>query len=185
MSTADQQSAHPHYREVLDAVPEFRCGDELLTRVFRHRWESFAHHALRGPSGWVVTEFRQPGPGRAHGSVNAAAGHHILEGRWLRRTDVVDDYLRFWYTAGEAEPHRYTEWIAWAAREHARLHRGWAGVADLLPGMVDNFAAWEGTASTLPGCTGRTTWPTRWSFRSAATASARRSTRTSSATRTR
>lgn len=144
MSTADQQSAHPHYREVLDAVPEFRCGDELLTRVFRHRWESFAHHALRGPSGWVVTEFRQPGPGRAHGSVNAAAGHHILEGRWLRRTDVVDDYLRFWYTAGEAEPHRYTEWIAWAAREHARLHRGWAGVADLLPGMVDNFAAWEG-----------------------------------------
>lgn len=129
--------------EILDAVPELRCGDELLTRVFRERWGSFARNVARSDRGWVVTEFHQPGPGRAHGTVNAAAAHHILEARWLRRTDVADDYIRFWYTAPEAEPHRYTEWIAWAAREHARLHRVERRLTDVLPGMVAVFDAWE------------------------------------------
>lgn len=129
--------------EVLRAVPEFRCGDGLLTRVYRHRWESFARNVVPTPRGRVITEFRQPGPGRAHGTVNAAAGHHILEARWLRRNDVVDDYLAFWYRAPEAEPHRYTEWIAWAAREYARLHRAWSRVGELLPGMIANFEAWK------------------------------------------
>lgn len=129
--------------EILRAVPEFRCGDELLTRVSRHRWESFARNVVPTPRGRLITEFRQPGPGRAHGTVNAAAGHHILEARWLRRTDVVDDYLGFWYRAPEAEPHRYTEWIAWAAREYARLHRAWSPVGELLPGMIAAFEARE------------------------------------------
>lgn len=135
-----------HVADVLAATPEFSCGDERLSRVYRHRWESFAHHVARSPRGWVVTEFRQPGPGRAYGTVNAAAGHHILEGRWLRRTDVVEDYLRFWYTAPEAEPNRYTEWIGWAAREFARLHDSWDVAAGLLPGMVRVFDAWDAVA---------------------------------------
>jgi hypothetical protein len=131
------------YDEILAAAPQLRCGDDELTAVFRRRWESFAHDVVRTPRGWVVTEFRQPGPGRAHGTVNAAAGHHILEARWLNRTEVVEDYLRFWFGAPEAEPHRYTEWIAWAAAEHARLHRAWDVVGGLLPGMLRTFRAWE------------------------------------------
>lgn len=129
--------------EILDAAPTFRCGDETLTRVFRHRWESFANNVARSDAGWVITEFHQPGPGRAHGTVNAAAGHHILEARWLRRRDVAEDYIRFWFESEEAEPHRYTEWIAWSAHEHAQLHRSWDSVIPVLPGMVANFAAWE------------------------------------------
>src|SRR5690606_12145692 len=115
-------------------------------RVYRHRWESFAHNVARSPRGWVVTEFRQPGPGRAHGTVNAAAGHHILEGRWLRRTDVIEDYIRFWYTAPEAEPNRYTEWIGWATREFARLRAAWEVAVDVLPGMVRVFDTWDTVA---------------------------------------
>lgn len=129
--------------DILDAAPEFRCGDATLTRVFRHRWESFARNVGRTDRGFVVTEFHQPGPGRAHGTVNAAAAHHILEARWLRRTDVADDYIRFWYLDPEAEPHRYTEWIAWAASEHARLHTRHDLLREVLPGMVANFEAWE------------------------------------------
>lgn len=133
----------PYLTEILDAAPEFRCGDATLTRVFRHRWESFARNVVRNDDGWLITEFHQPGPGRAHGTVNAAAGHHLLEARWLRRTDVAEDYLRFWFSADEAEPHRYTEWIAWAAHEHARLHHAWDPVIALLPGMVANYETWE------------------------------------------
>jgi len=136
-------SETPHTAEILAAAPSFLCGDEVLTRVYRMRWGSFARNVVRTERGWVVTEFHQPGPGRAHGTVNAAAGHHILEGRWLRRPDVIDDYVRFWFTAPEAEPHRYTEWIAWASREHLRLHGGRDAAGELLPGMIATFEAWD------------------------------------------
>jgi hypothetical protein len=137
----------PDAAEILETAPRFRCADETLTHVYRMRWASLARNLVRTGRGWVVTEFHQPGPGRAHGTVNAAAGHHILEGRWLGSPEVVGDYLRFWYTAPEAEPHRYTEWIAWAAREHLRLHDRWDEASELLPGMVATFDAW--TADSL------------------------------------
>lgn len=132
-----------HSADILGAAPEFRCGDATVTRVFRHRWESFAANVGRSDTGWVVTEFHQPGPGRAFGTVNAAAGHHILEARWLRRVDVAEDYIRFWFQSVDAEPHRYTEWIAWAALEFARLHRSWESAIDVLPGMIATFEAWD------------------------------------------
>ncbi|MGN6273867.1 MAG: MGH1-like glycoside hydrolase domain-containing protein [Protaetiibacter sp.] len=131
-----------HRERILRAAPQFRCGDELLTRVYRERWASFAANVMHTDDGYLVTEFHQPGPGRAYGTVNAAAGHHILEGRWLADPDIIGDYVRFWFTSGEAEPHRYTEWIAWAAGEYARTQNAWDSVASLLPGMVANFEAW-------------------------------------------
>lgn len=132
-----------HAAEIARAAPRFHCGDEVLTAVYKRRWESFAANVVHTERGWLVTEFHQPGPGRAHGTVNAAAGHHILEGRWLSRPEVIGDYLRFWFTAPEAEPHRYTEWIAWAASEYARLQNAWEPVSELLPGMISTFEAWN------------------------------------------
>lgn len=129
--------------EVAATVPDFRCGDDHLTRVARLRWGSFIGNLVATGGGWVVTEFRQPGPGRAHGTVNAAAGHHILEGRWLGDQSVIADYVRFWFEADEAEPHRYTEWITWAALEFGRLHGREGEVARHLPGMIENYRAWE------------------------------------------
>lgn len=128
--------------EVVDGAPRFRCGDDIVTTVYRHRWESFAHHVARSQQGWVITEFRQPGPGRAYGTVNAAAGHHIREARWLRQSEIVADYIRFWYADPAAEPNRYTEWIAWATREFARLRGEWDLASEVLPGMVRVFDAW-------------------------------------------
>ncbi|MHA7984458.1 MGH1-like glycoside hydrolase domain-containing protein [Rathayibacter sp. CAU 1779] len=130
-------------REFLASAPHFDSDDDLLNTVFARRWESFAANLVRTDRGWLVTEFHQPGPGRAHGTVNAAAGHHIMEGRWLGDPQLIDDYVRFWYTAPEAEPHRYTEWIAWAAVESARLQDRWDVVSPLLSGMAHNFEAWH------------------------------------------
>lgn len=129
--------------EVMSSVPTFRCGSESLTDVYRWRWETFARHVARGRNGWVITEFTQPGPGRAFGTINAAAGHHIMEGRWLGNTTVVEDYLRFWYDDPDSEPHRYSEWMAWAALEFAKLQGTRDAVAAHLPAMVANYDAWR------------------------------------------
>ena len=34
--------------------------------------------------------------GGVYGSINAAAGHQITEGRWLRDRDYMDGLVRFW-----------------------------------------------------------------------------------------
>ena len=49
------------------------------------------------PTCQVLTEFLRKvfwsGP---HNTIVAPAGHHIMEGRWLRDDTVIDDYARFW-----------------------------------------------------------------------------------------
>ena len=35
-----------------------------------------------------------------HNTIVAPAGHHIMEGRWLRDETVIDDYARFWLGLG-------------------------------------------------------------------------------------
>ena len=51
-----------------------------------------------GDSPVVLSEF---GPsvhwGGAGGAINAAAGHHIREGRWIRDRAVMDSEIGFWY----------------------------------------------------------------------------------------
>ena len=45
----------------------------------------------------MITEFLRKvfwsGP---HNTIVAPAGHHIMEGRWLRDDAIIDDYARFW-----------------------------------------------------------------------------------------
>ena len=76
----------------------------------------------------VLTEFLRKvfwsGP---HNTIVAPAGHHIMEGRWLRDDSIIDDYARFWRTRhGGSAPswaHRSSPPLApaswhwlWAAR---------------------------------------------------------------------
>ena len=46
--------------------------------------------------------------GRCGGTINAAAGHHITEGRWIRDRDYTAGLVRFWIgsqnQAGESSP---------------------------------------------------------------------------------
>jgi Mannosylglycerate hydrolase MGH1-like glycoside hydrolase domain len=124
-------------------VPAFSCPDPLLSGVYEFRWRVFYRHLNHSDAGWTISEFLQPGPGRAFGTVNAAAGHHIHDGRWLRDPRYIDDYIRFWYTDPRAEPHRYTEWIADAVWRRALLTGDFTLPVAVLPGMVDNYEAWE------------------------------------------
>ncbi|GIH15113.1 MGH1-like glycoside hydrolase domain-containing protein [Rugosimonospora africana] len=124
-------------------APDFSCPDPLLSGVYDYRWRVFYRHLSRGDAGWTISEFLQPGPGRAFGTVNAAAGHHIYDGRWLRDPRFVDDYVRFWYTNPRAEPGRYTEWIADAVWRRCLLTGDLTVPVSVLPGMVAAYEARE------------------------------------------
>jgi len=131
-------------------VPLLRCPDAVIQDVYYFRWAVYRRHLRQTPGGWVVTEFIQPGPGGKHGTINAAAGHHLYEGRWLRDPCFLDDYSRFWFTDPDAQPHLYAEWIADAVWARACVTGDFDLARELLPGLVRNYTAWE-RSSLHPG----------------------------------
>src|SRR6185312_3051128 len=79
-----------------------------------------------------------------YNTISCAAGHHIYEGRWLRDPRYMEEYARFW-TLPEAEPRRYSFWLADSVRA-LTLATGNRQLAQrLLPGLVGNFEAWSRT----------------------------------------
>ena len=126
-------------------IPYFECPDKEIERAYYFRWWTYRHHIKRTPSGYVITEFL-PDVSWAgkHNTINCAAGHHILEGRWLRDPQYVDDYARFWFREGTMNgPRAYVCWPAWALLERTRLTGDWGLVTELLGDFVKNYELWE------------------------------------------
>ena len=52
--------------------------------------------------------------GGVYGTINAAAGHHITEGRWIRDRDYTAGLVRFWIGSqnqdGQSEKHADGAW---------------------------------------------------------------------------
>ena len=137
-----------------------------VTRTYYYRWRLFhLHMALRPKRAegcgkakgcWVITEFLQKvfwsGP---HNTIVCPAGHHIMEGRWLRDGSVVDDYARFWFRGGGFKK-QYTWWAAYALWQRSLLLHNTArrGVQAELFGDLDaHYRSWLRTHySARGGC---------------------------------
>ena len=81
-------------------LPLFNASDPDITEAYYFRAKTYKSHLV--PTDWadithVVSEF---GPsvawGGVYGTINAAAGHHLHEGRWLRDAAYMDGLARFW-----------------------------------------------------------------------------------------
>eukprot|EP01043_Picozoa_sp_COSAG02_P030828 COSAG02_NODE_1986_length_10180_cov_38.805575_9_plen_214_part_00 len=87
-------------------VPFFECSDKDLEAAYAFRWRAYFTHLIptnQTTNPWVVSECFSPTiPGRCNwaapsGAINAAAGHHIREGRWIRDPIYMDSEIRFWF----------------------------------------------------------------------------------------
>ena len=88
---------------------------------------------------WTVDEF--PPPVASSGKDNTipcAAGHHLMEGRWLRNQTFLDSYSRFWWHGG-GNPRAYTFWAASAIYERYTVTGGVDLVRELFPDLVHNY----------------------------------------------
>jgi hypothetical protein len=88
---------------------------------YYYRWRLYKKHIKWTADGYVLTEFLPyvPWSGR-HNAIPAAAGHHIMEGRWLRTQAIVNDYIAFWFADRQLDESfggtlGYTSWIGHAA----------------------------------------------------------------------
>lgn len=127
-------------------VPRFECPDETITDTYYFRWWTYRKHLKKTARGWIVTEFlptvRWAGYGNA---IICAAGHHLMEGRWLADQRFVDEYVRFWLETdeGRAIRRRYSSWIAFGTLAAAEVRGDMTMPIALLDALVRFYREWE------------------------------------------
>jgi hypothetical protein len=75
-------------------IPLFECPDKVIEEIYYFRWWTWRKHirtisSIKGAL-VVMTEFMPPVQWAGTGNtICAGAGHHIMEGRWLRGNDSI------------------------------------------------------------------------------------------------
>ncbi|WP_257668612.1 MGH1-like glycoside hydrolase domain-containing protein [Parapedobacter tibetensis] len=133
-------------------IPLFECPDDKLTEVYYYRWWSFRKHLKETPQGFIFTEFITPvkhdGP---FNSISCALGHHIYEGRWLKNTVYIDQYIDFWLKYEQKQPdskfHNFSNWLSDAVYNYYLVKRDTAQLTALLPLLDTEYQHWVDTRS--------------------------------------
>eukprot|EP00041_Stephanoeca_diplocostata_P031138 m.963503 g.963503 ORF g.963503 m.963503 type:complete len:887 (-) comp23896_c0_seq2:3267-5927(-) len=136
------------YSWAMENLPFFDASDKDIMDAYYFRIKSYRSHLIETEyidAPFVVSEF---GPavswGGAYGTINAAAGHHIHEGRWIRDPRFMDSEIAFWFgahhfangTRGPGGNEAYSSWIIMSALARATVLGNVSLLGDLLPAMV-------------------------------------------------
>lgn len=104
-------------------IPLLDCPDKVIEKTYYFRWWTLRKHWKETEQGHILTEFHPDvawaGP---NNSINAAAGHHLREARWLKdEPQWVRQYIRFWLDR-RGQSLSYSMWYAAALEDYLDLH---------------------------------------------------------------
>lgn len=128
-------------------IPFFECPDKTMEQIYYFRWWTFRKHLKKTPEGYVVTEFLDDvSHSGKYNTISCAVGHHIYEGTWLRNSQWIDDYARFWYIGhnGGMQPHfhKYSNWAAAALYRRYLVNQDKLFIIGLLDAFVRDYQTW-------------------------------------------
>lgn len=124
-------------------IPLFECPDKDIEEIYYFRWWTYRKHIKSTPDGFIITEFLPDVPWAGKDdSIDAAAGHHIYEGRWLADHKYLDDYSAFWFRKG-GNPRLYSSWLADALWARYMVSGNGGDIKDILPDLTKNYETWE------------------------------------------
>ncbi|ODM95227.1 Beta-L-arabinobiosidase [Orchesella cincta] len=129
-----------------DNIPFVEVPDRQIEEVFYYRFTSHKRHMHYSGAGvgYTVTEFvHKVFWSQKFDTINAAAGHHIYESRWLRNPKYTEDYINFWSREGGAGNQQYSEWIANAAYANFLVTGNKDFILSQQEGLVNNFNGWN------------------------------------------
>jgi hypothetical protein len=132
-----------------DNVPFFACPDEGVERTWYYRWWVFRKHIRQTPAGFIFTEFLRPvGHATDYNAISCALGHHIAEGRWLRDSRFLDEYLAFWLRSGpngglQRHYHQFSNWTAAAVYGRYLADGRKDALVSLLDALLLDYTTWE------------------------------------------
>lgn len=107
----DIDNAHV-YEWMKNEVPVFQCPDKDIERAYYFRFWTYRKHIKTTKDGVVITEFlpKVLWSGK-HNTINAAVGHHIYEGRWLKNSEkYLKSYINFFLCVSKKN-HMYSAWL--------------------------------------------------------------------------
>jgi len=128
-----------------DNIPFVEVPDRQIEEVYYYRFSSHKRHLRYSAPGvgYTVTEFiHKVDYSQKFDTINAAAGHHIYESRWLRNPRYAQDYINFWSREGAANQ-QYSEWIADASYAAYLLTGNRDFITSQQQGFVNNFNGWN------------------------------------------
>ncbi len=122
--------------------PRFTSSDEELNITYNYRCEVYQRHVKETPDGYVITEFLPDVPwGGKYNTISCAASHHFRDGRWLHETYLLEEYAKFWCTAGN--PRLYSFPIADSIMAFADVTGNYAMAEALYPQLKEIHTAWD------------------------------------------
>ena len=125
-------------------IPLFECPDEQLERTYYFRWWTFRKHIRKRAGEYVLTEFLPDVPWAGkYNTINAAVGHHLNEGRWLRNAERYLKHYYEFFLRGEGDSHRYSVWLIHAIRDFYAVRGGSPADPDFLDLLVKYYERWE------------------------------------------
>lgn len=130
-------------------VPLLDCPDEVLEQNYYYRWWSFRKHLVKTPEGFIFTEFIEPVKHAGkYNSISCALGHHIYEGRWLKNTDYLKEYIDFWlYHADVGQTkqrfHQFSSWLDDAVYQNYLVKGDKSHLERILPALDADYSKWE------------------------------------------
>ena len=124
-------------------IPLVDFPDKVMERAYYFRWWSFRKHIRKTPDGYVITEFLADVPWAGkHNTINCAAGHHFNEGRWIKNTEYLEQYLSFWFEGG-GSIRSYSFWVADSAYRQYLVSGNINPLMRYFSDFINNYKAWE------------------------------------------
>jgi len=124
-------------------IPLIDIPDKVVERAYYFRWWSFRKHIRKTSDGYIITEFMADVPWAGkHNTISCAAGHHFYEGRWIKNTSYIDQYLSFWFDGG-GSIRSYSFWVADAAYRCYQVTGNIEPLKRHFQDFINNYSAWE------------------------------------------
>jgi F5/8 type C domain len=137
----------PDAQWYLDNIPFLDIPDASIQEVYYYRFSTLyrARQYTTPSTGYVFTEFVEPpGYASAFGAIDAAAGHHLYEARWLKTARYAEDYLRFWLEGpGKSGAHQYSFWVADATYARYLVDGDESAATALLSDLTAQYDGWS------------------------------------------
>ena len=125
-------------------IPMIDLPNKVIEETYYFRWWTYRKHIKNTEDGFVITEFLpKVWWSKKHNTINCPAGHHIYEGRWLKNSKYISDYINFWLHNSEDGIRQYSFWIADAVLAFNNIHRNDSILSNQLELLINNYYEWE------------------------------------------
>lgn len=134
------------YEWLAEEIPLLECPDQTIEETYYFRWWTYRKHVRETQDGYIITEFLpKVGWSGKHNEINAAVGHHLYEGRWLKNAGkYLKDDIHFFLDHPD-RGHQYSSWMIYAVYQMCCVTGDWDLGPDFLVKICNYYEIWEQT----------------------------------------